>query len=334
MSAPCAIWQSRTYDSGHGKGDLFQYESPRAGGRYEVTGSAKVVISNLKNEEKARLTSWLIDQRSMGTEWPLITQEIVRRAVERPAHIVSERRDKLLLTVSSYAPSLGTRMQYREAGTVRIATDASRQNPQWAEVDYLLAATESIDFKEVKALIDFSVEQKLIEDSYGSLSLTFAGHSYIESLRAKPTSSSQGFVAMWFSEEVREAYDNGIEPAIAAAGYKPMRLDRKEHNNKIDDEIIAEIRRSRFVVADFTCGIVNSGGEDTAIPRGGVYYEAGFAQGLGIPVIWACRSDHIKHVHFDTRQFNHITWSNPEELRDKLRNRIGAVIGDGPLKTK
>ena len=89
-----------------------------------------------------------------------------------------------------------------------------------------------------------------------------------------------------------------------------MRIDSKEHSNKIDDEIIAEIRRSRFVVADFTSE------EDK--PRGGVYYEAGFAMGLNIPVIWTCRADMIGNVHFDTRQFNHITWDDPEDLRVKL----------------
>ena len=65
---------------------------------------------------------------------------------------------------------------------------------------------------------------------------------------------------------------------IEDAGYEAVRIDEKEHTNKIDDEIIAEIRRSRFVVADFTQG------KDGA--RGGVYYEAGFAHGLGIEVIF------------------------------------------------
>jgi hypothetical protein len=104
---------------------------------------------------------------------------------------------------------------------------------------------------------------------------------------------------------------------------KALRVDQKEHINKIDDEIIAEIRRSRFVVADFT--------SKEAEPRGGVYFEAGFAYGIAIPVIWMCRVDLIGSVHFDTRQFNHITWEGHADLYRKLRNRIGAVIGDGPL---
>lgn len=97
-----------------------------------------------------------------------------------------------------------------------------------------------------------------------------------------------------------------------------MRIDTKEHGNKVDDEIISELRRSRFVVADFTCG--------TSGARGGVYYEAGFAHGLGTPVIFTCHADCIEHVHFDTRQYNHILWTSPSELRDKLNRRIRATI--------
>ena len=66
----------------------------------------------------------------------------------------------------------------------------------------------------------------------------------------------------------------------------------------------------------------------------GVYFEAGFAQGLGLKVIWTCHEDHVKDLHFDTRQENHITWENPEDLREKLKNRIRAVIGFGPHKGK
>lgn len=133
---------------------------------------------------------------------------------------------------------------------------------------------------------------------------------------------------MWFDDSMNDAYEKGIKPGIEAVGYKAFRIDSKEHSNKIDDEIIAEIRRSRFVVADFTHG-------DTGA-RGGVYYEAGFAHGLNIPVIFTCRADLVEKVHFDTRQYNHITWGpgKLEEFRKALSYRISAVIGDGPNKTQ
>ena len=117
-------------------------------------------------------------------------------------------------------------------------------------------------------------------------------------------------------------------PAIRDAGYEPIRVDNVQHNRKIDDEIIALIRRSRFVVADFTAGKPEE-------PRGGVYYEAGFAYGLGREVIYTCRRDFVEALHFDTRQYNHIVWEEDKlsDFRKNLQNRIEATIGRGP-KTK
>jgi hypothetical protein len=147
------------------------------------------------------------------------------------------------------------------------------------------------------------------------------GWAQIEADKGRNVDSGKVFVAMWFAPHMNAAYAEGIKPALEDdCGYRSIRVDTVEHLGKIDDRIIAEIRESRFVVADFT-------GQ-----RGGVYYESGFAAGLGLPVIWLCREDDIHEVHFDTRQFNHIVWQGPSDLREKLSNRIRAVIGLGPGK--
>jgi nucleoside 2-deoxyribosyltransferase len=91
-------------------------------------------------------------------------------------------------------------------------------------------------------------------------------------------------------------------------------LDLVEHNEKICDRIIAEIRTCQFLVADVT------------LQRPGVYFEAGFAMGLGRPVIWTCRKDDLVDVHFDTRQYNHIDWKDSGGLRMRLADRIKATI--------
>ncbi len=44
--------------------------------------------------------------------------------------------------------------------------------------------------------------------------------------------------------------------------------------------------------------------------------------GLGRPVIFTCRNDELNQAHFDTRQYNHIAWDTPAELREKLKRRI------------
>ena len=120
---------------------------------------------------------------------------------------------------------------------------------------------------------------------------------------------------MSFDPALNSAFSEAIEPAIREAGYEPLRVDRVHHNEKICDRIVAEIRRARFVVADVT------------MQRQGVYFEAGFAMALGLPVIWSCRKDDLKNVHFDTRQYNHIVWGQPPDLKQQLRDRIRATIG-------
>ena len=127
---------------------------------------------------------------------------------------------------------------------------------------------------------------------------------------------------MWFDDSVVKAYDEGIAPAIEECGYEPKRIDRDPTVDKIDDAIISEIRRSRFLVADFTHGEKGA--------RGGVYYEAGFAYGLEKPVIYTCRADMVDDLHFDTRQYAHIVWKTHQELREGLKDRILARIGEGP----
>jgi nucleoside 2-deoxyribosyltransferase len=125
---------------------------------------------------------------------------------------------------------------------------------------------------------------------------------------------------MWFNPLLRPDYDQGIEPAVSDAGYQAIRVDAQEFNSDVVERIIAGIRESRFVVADVT-------GQ-----RNGVYFEGGFALGLGLPVIWMCREDEVEKLHFDTRQLNHIVWKDSATIREKLSRRILATIGRGSAK--
>jgi len=150
--------------------------------------------------------------------------------------------------------------------------------------------------------------------SGGNVKLTWSGWERFEKMKEAGTLSKKCFVAMSCQNELREIYENGIKEAVLEAGFKPVFIEREEHNEKICDLIIAEIRSCKFMIADVT-------GQ-----RQNVYYEAGFAHGLNRDVIWTCRQDEIENVHFDTRQYNHIIWENVEDLKNKLVNRIKATI--------
>lgn len=307
---------------------IHDYYSPRAGGvfRAEDIDDYHYFVSQ-KYESKAtriKISRWVYDKNRLDEIGCLSLNEI--KQIEKQERLSIDQRMERLLRCFATIPSQVSRgLSYHPGGDwdrherdiIEAATECSTVAEQ-EELDWLISAADKRGWLE-------------IHKSYNRR-LTPEGVKRLEELGTKAVNSEQAFVAMWFDESVDEAYDKGIEPAIRDAGYRPLRIDKKEHNNKIDDEIIREIRRSRFVVCDFTCELVKHKGKLTPLPRGGVYYEAGFAKGLGIEVIWMCRADHIKHVHFDTRQFNHIRWETPEDLQRQLRNRIGAVIGDGPLK--
>ena len=145
------------------------------------------------------------------------------------------------------------------------------------------------------------------------LKFTNTGWEYIEKNINSNINSKKVFIAMSFDKSLDKAYE-GIARAINKNGFKDIRIDKKPHNNEISSEIAYEIRQARFIVADVTN------------QRPGVYFEAGYALGRNIPVIWSCRRDDLGNVHFDTRQYNHVVWENEDDLMNKLADRIKGTI--------
>jgi len=123
----------------------------------------------------------------------------------------------------------------------------------------------------------------------------------------------QVFIAMKF-KDMDNIY-NAIYRAVDDARFIPLRIDKKEHINQITNEIQYEISQSGLIVADVT-------GQNQ-----GVYFEAGYAIGLNIPVIWTCNNEEKEKIHFDTRQYNTILWKDENDLYEQLRNRIIAIMG-------
>ena len=292
----------------------YRVESPRSGGSYEVFDNVfSLKLQGLDDHKKARLTTLLVDWRNHHGEGlvPEVTPELIERACRTTPLSVYERAERLLRYVAKQSKAIGdtVNLNWEHA----ITSDTDRHAMAWSE---------STTLDEVQFLVAYLLQQGWIaKHQQGYYAVTVDGYRRIADIKEN-ADSTQAFVAMWFDDDMNVAYEQGIEPAIRQSGYRSMRIDQKQDVVKIDDEIIGEIRRSRFLVADFTHG------EDGA--RGGVYFEAGFAFGLGIPVIYTCREDAINKIHFDTRQYHHTAWKSPADLRDKLEKRILALIGEGP----
>ena len=320
-NSTCPIWGTPATEKQTDR-DGRIISSPRTGGMYFISGTAETILKHRDASLKARLTTWLIDQRRLGVDCSEVDTETIKDSEARRPLPIRERADRFLRFLADREP-------YPGCGFPHFNCHVDRKS-FLAALSWLESSVDPTDMdgqpREMDFFDDYLEKQGWIEIQSGSSDnrLTVAGHVRLAELETTHTPSSRAFIAMWFDDSMSEAWDQGIAPAVRDTGYDPVRIDRKEHVNKIDDEIVAEIRRARFVVADFTQG-------DTGA-RGGVYYEAGFAQGLGIPVIFSCRKDRLEEVHFDTRQYNHIVWETPDDLRDQLAKRIAAVLGDGPIQ--
>ena len=206
--------------------------------------------------------------------------------------------------------------------------------------------------EELESILAFLRMEGWITDFAGNgFKVMTKGYQRLRELKRSGKNSKQCFVAMWFTPEMDQVYKTAIKPAIeyteegeGQPRFEAVKIDNVEHVNDVNDEIIAQIRRSRFMVCDLT-GY-----------RGGVYFEAGFAYGLGLDVIYTCRKDWLKEeilqdndkkqicklfdskgneiqikkegVHFDLAHRNRIEWEAdaPDDFKEKLKNRIKAVI--------
>lgn len=296
----CLICQSDArFQSG---GSVKTYDCPRCG-KYELPGSGQWDVVEVPNQQ-VPISGWIRNQNAMGIV-PFITLEILRRVRNVTVPNLRERANLLLIALAKRYP------RFNDTFVIQGLFD----NPELQAITYSADQRELIDLFAVLQNYDGYVE---LRTSGPPNALTIKGLLAADQLRKMNTESAQGFVAMSFDPKLTTAWTNGFDRAIRAAGYIPLRIDAKEYVGGISDEIMAEIRRSRFLVADYTQ------------QRNGVYFEAGFALGLGLVVIPTCRDDEISKLHFDIRHLNTLTWTKPDDLAQKLNQRIRAVIGGGP----
>lgn len=275
-------------------------------GEYYITKTQEACFRNQEDRIRRYILSGVLREASEHGN-PITVNSQNNQDIQDSASIPDrlEKIDRILLHVDR-----------------RASTDAAGVEINGHD-DYPIAYAK--DMREFSFYLNKAVELGYLEARKNNrYRLNLKGWERVDELRKKQVKSSQAFVAMWFPDGKKEAgwkvkletaWRGGFEPALEATGYKnPIKIDLVEHNEKICDRIIAEIKKSGLLVADFTGN------------RGGVYFEAGFAKGLGIPVIWTCHKEYEKKIHFDTRQYNHIFWENPQELKEKLVNRIEASL--------
>ena len=288
--------------------NCYQISCPKCG-RFNIGNAFN--IPDLTEEEKIKLRYWLY---KLG--------ENDNKRLQNP--VDSYNKDKFfsqIISPSSLLDKIDLVLEYMYSKTNFLYETVKLET----EINYPLFFCRNagelvniLKYLKEKNYIDFgtSCESATNKNFYVG-NLLPEGIKYIEESGKNPK-SDQCFVAMWFNEATDNAWNKAISKAIEEAAYKPIKIDEVEHTDDINDRIISEIRRSKFLIVDLTGN------------RGGVYFEAGFGFGLGLPVIYTCRKDQLDDVHFDLKHRNMIFWEDEEldKFKDALITRIRAVILD------
>jgi hypothetical protein len=157
----------------------------------------------------------------------------------------------------------------------------------------------------------------------GNCQLTPAGWKRYTELSESRAVSRYGFMAMKYDDpELDALLADHFAPEVRKTGFDLRRLDQNQPAGLIDDQLRVRIRTSRFLVCDLTHG------------NRGAYWESGFAEGLGRPVIDTCRKDvfedrkHEHHPHFDTNHMVTVIW-DPGDLAkaaSRLKDTVRATL--------
>jgi hypothetical protein len=280
----------------YGEHFAYEYHCERCGG-FRIP---KFALLKLGSDVDLYLLSGYTREMSGRGSMVTLKEDNIQDIKDQAPRTVLERSDRLFRSLA-----LLTR---RPGGSIRLTLEKDyplAYAPSGQEFAFLLDHLGSLGY----------VDTKNRDSEKWPIMITPKGWIELESRMARNLDSAKVFVAMAFDPQLRLAYDDAIKPAIEACGYKSLRIDGVDFLGPIADAIIGHIRESRFVIADMT------------LHKGGMYFEGGFAMGLGLPVIWTCRKDEVDKVHFDTRHYNHLTWDREVDLRENLERRIRATIG-------
>jgi hypothetical protein len=121
------------------------------------------------------------------------------------------------------------------------------------------------------------------------------------------------FVAMPMDKNNHALVDvlEAIKAGASECGIIAERIDDDERSERITDRVLESIRKAEFVIVDLT------------LERPNVFWEAGYAHGIGKIPIYIARDG--TDIHFDVHDYPVIKFRNMKELREGLVRRLQSI---------
>jgi nucleoside 2-deoxyribosyltransferase len=149
-------------------------------------------------------------------------------------------------------------------------------------------------------------------DAFPSANLTLAGWERYEAEKRGKIAGNYGFIALKFGDTLLDPFiGDVVKPCVKAElGFDVVDMRDISQAGVIDNIMRAQIRDAAFVLVDLT--------HDNS----GAYWEAGYAEGLGKPVLYLCEKSKFDQAktHFDTNHCTTVLWSSDghEEFSKQL----------------
>lgn len=216
----------------------------------------------------------------------------------------------LLALTNCVAFLSNTKFNYLEAATIVARGDfgsltriSSEQKKEISDALVIMEAAELI--KKERNASTRRNEYLLTEEGKRVAQALFEERLVL--LRPPSSKRKSAFIACAFGKtEINRLFERELAPACSELQLTPHRVDLLEPKQTITAAITAGILEARCIVADLTHA------------RPSVYFEVGFAHGLGVPMVLTCRKDHYRgmpddlRVHFDLEQYKISYWETSE----------------------
>ena len=260
-------------------------------GMFRITRTAEAVVRSALDVTQAgprqvAAFSHALRRMQYANGRPLVNSDVARRILESATlPTPQEQADNLIHLLGDItSPGESAKITSLETGAI-IGTSSAEG---WAFIVEGLAHA---------GVATFGIT--IPKHGAAEVMLTFAGWARYEELRRGAPSGRKAFLAMQFSDPgLDRIVAEHFRPAVAQTGFDLKRLDDEPMAGLIDARMMLEIKAAWFIIADLT--------HDNQ----GAYWEAGYATGLGKPVIYTCERTVFekRKSHFDTNHHLHIPW--------------------------